>query len=177
MLHKSDPRALDRRHRSGQSAGRFLLLIAGLVVLHGSGVHAQGAGADAGRGVYQKANCVGCHKWHGGGGGGYGGAALSLRETGLDRDQIIEVVRCGRPATGMPYHNRDAYKATPCYGMSREELDGDMPPRARSFLREAEVEAVADYVEAAIKGKGPPTHEDCVAYWGADARECQSMKP
>ena len=57
---------------------------------------------ELGKRVYKKANCVGCHKWHGGGGGGYGGAALSLRATELDRAQLIEVVRCGRPAPGCP---------------------------------------------------------------------------
>src|SRR5258708_759341 len=51
---------------------------------------------DDGQRIYEKANCVGCHKWHGGGGGGYGGAALSLRETQLERDQLIEVIHCGR---------------------------------------------------------------------------------
>ena len=58
--------------------------------------------SDPGRRVYEKANCVGCHKWHGGGGGGYGGAALSLRETTLERGDLIEVIRCGRPATRIP---------------------------------------------------------------------------
>ena len=67
--------------------------------------------ADPGRRVYEKANCVGCHKWHGGGGGGYGGAALSLREKALDKELLLEVIRCGRPATRMPYHARDAYKS------------------------------------------------------------------
>ncbi|HEX5794987.1 MAG TPA: c-type cytochrome, partial [Geminicoccaceae bacterium] len=31
------------------------------------------ADLELGREVYEKANCVGCHEWHGGGGGGYGG--------------------------------------------------------------------------------------------------------
>jgi len=62
-----------------------------------------------GQRIYEKANCVGCHKWHGGGGGSYGGSALSLRDTQLNRDQVIEVVHCGRPGTGMPRHDRDAY--------------------------------------------------------------------
>ena len=43
--------------------------------------------------VFQQANCIGCHKWHGGGGGGYGGDALSLRATQLDRDQISRIVK------------------------------------------------------------------------------------
>src|ERR671922_137079 len=71
---------------------------------------------ELGKQVYQEANCVGCHKWHGDGGGGYGGAALSLRRTTLDRDLLLEVVRCGRPATRMPYHDRNAYEGVDCYG-------------------------------------------------------------
>jgi len=39
----------------------------------------------AGRAVFKRGNCFGCHKWHGNGGGGYGGDALSLRKTQLTR--------------------------------------------------------------------------------------------
>lgn len=135
-----------------------------------------GADNERGRQVYDSANCVGCHKWHGGGGGGYGGAALSLRETPLDRDGLIEVVRCGRPATRMPYHDRDAWANAPCYGMDESDIGDDMPPRAAGFLREAQIEAVADYVLVEIKGKGEPTYDDCVAYWGEGARQCEAMR-
>ena len=54
-----------------------IVLLAGLSMACGP-ARAQGP-SELGRRVYEKANCVGCHKWHGGGGGGYGGAALSLR--------------------------------------------------------------------------------------------------
>ena len=47
---------------------------------------------DYGLSAYKKGNCMGCHKWHGDGGPGYGGAALSLRETGLDREQLITII-------------------------------------------------------------------------------------
>ena len=139
---------------------------------------AAGPAGDPGQRVYEKANCVGCHKWHGGGGGGYGGAALSLRETALDHDQLVEVIRCGRPATAMPYHERTAWRGTSdaCYGITRSDLGPDVPPKAASFLREEEIEAVARYVETAIQGKGEPTHEDCVAFWGESARQCGAMK-
>ena len=44
----------------------------------------EGEGPDAlarGKHVYRQANCVGCHKWHGGGGGSYGGGrALAPRD-------------------------------------------------------------------------------------------------
>ena len=71
-----------------------------------------------GKAVFSRANCIGCHKWHGNGGGGYGGDALSLRKTELTREQIIETVGCGRPGTGMPFFTRGAYDEVKCHGMS-----------------------------------------------------------
>jgi mono/diheme cytochrome c family protein len=133
---------------------------------------------DEGQRLYEKANCVGCHKWHGGGGGGYGGPALSLRDTQLEREQIIEVVRCGRPATGMPYHDRDAYRAHECYGgLTVEALGKDMPNEAANFLRPQDIEKVVDYVLQHIKGKGPPSYQDCVDFFGAGARACDVYRP
>jgi hypothetical protein len=134
--------------------------------------------AAEGKRVFQRANCVGCHKWHGGGGGGYGGDALSLRTTQLDRDQIIETVTCGRPGTGMPYFQRGAYdgEAHPCYGMGRQELDHDIPVEATTFLRPNEVSAVADYVVADIKGKGEPNYAECLAFFGEGSRVCNVYK-
>jgi mono/diheme cytochrome c family protein len=128
-----------------------------------------------GQRIYEKANCVGCHKWHGDGGGGYGGAALSLRQTQLDRDQIIEVVHCGRPGTGMPYHDRDAYKTYQCYGgLTAEDLGKDMPVEAPNFLRPSEIEVVVDWVLANLKGKGPPSYTDCINFFGPGARACEN---
>jgi mono/diheme cytochrome c family protein len=138
-----------------------------------AGAHHQGG---EGKRVYQRANCVGCHKWHGDGGGGYGGSALSLRATQLDREQIIEVVRCGRPGTGMPYHLRGAYDGDGCYGAKRDDLGKDVPVEAAGFLRPPEVEAVADYVLAAIKGHGEPGYADCAAFFGDGARVCNTYR-
>lgn len=137
-----------------------------------------GGAARAGEGkrVYQRANCVGCHKWHGDGGGGYGGAALSLRATQLTREQLIEVVNCGRPTTGMPFHQRGAYDNDSCYGLTKEALGKDAPPAGATLLRPAEAEAVADYVLAAMKGRGEPTYVDCAAFFGEGARVCNTYK-
>ncbi len=134
--------------------------------------------AALGKRVFQQANCVGCHKWHGGGGGGYGGDALSLRATQLDREQIVETVTCGRPGTGMPYFRRGVYEGDehPCYGVGRQELGKDMPVEAGIFLRPAEVAAVTDYVLADIKGKGEPSYADCAAFFGDAARVCNVYK-
>ena len=35
---------------------------------------------DAGKAVFKRANCIGCHKWHGNGGGGYGNGGGVVRE-------------------------------------------------------------------------------------------------
>ena len=140
--------------------------------------HEQGQVAQGQR-VYKAANCVGCHKWHGGGGGGYGGDALSLRATKLDKDQIMQTVACGRPGTGMPYFERGAYDNPehPCFGMSREDLGKNIPLDAPAiFLRPSEIAAVADYVTADIKGKGEPTFADCTAFFGEGSRVCNIYK-
>lgn len=135
------------------------------------------ASSDLGRRAYEKANCVGCHKWHGGGGGGYGGAALSLRETALERQFLVEVIRCGRPATRMPYHDRKAYQDTACYGgLTEADLGADFPPKAETFLRVEEIDAVTDYVITQIQGKGEPTYADCVAFWGEGSKECEGVR-
>lgn len=156
-------------------------LLVGLFVLAASGhVAAQSASPsqdpDAeGKHVFRKANCMGCHKWDGSGGGGYGGAALSLRATELTREQIIHTVECGRPGTGMPYHMRGAYDdpAKPCDGLSRSDLDKQMPPEPPvTYLRLHDIEAVVTYIIDHVKGKGATTLADCVAFWGSDSRVC-----
>lgn len=136
------------------------------------------AAGDAGKAAYKKANCIGCHKWHGDGGGGYGGLALSLRKTALTRAGLEMLIRCGRPGTRMPYHDRKAYRNEDrsCYESTKEELGDSLPPRARAFLRDKEMTALLDYVIENIQGKGPPDHADCVAFWGENARRCNSLK-
>ena len=146
------------------------------------GARAEESEAQLGRAIYAKVNCVGCHKWHGAGGGGYGGAALSLRKTQLDREQIVKTVTCGRPGTGMPYFLHDVYdddaKDHPCYGYSRKDLTGDNHvAEAGTFLRPNEIEAVADYVLHNIIGHGDPNLAECVAFFGDASRVCEIYKP
>jgi mono/diheme cytochrome c family protein len=127
---------------------------------------------DVGKAVFKRANCMGCHKWHGNGGGGYGGDALSLRKTELAREQIIETVRCGRPGTGMPFFERGAYDATRCYGMNRQDAGSLMPPEAGVFLRTNDIEEVVSYVISHLKGKGEPDLADCVSFFSENSRAC-----
>ncbi len=125
-----------------------------------------------GKRVYEHANCVGCHKWSGVGGGGYGGAALSLRKTELSRPDIIMTVTCGRPGTGMPHFTVDPYEDGKCYGLKPADVKDIMPPAANVVLHGSDIEAVADYVIARIKGKGDPNLADCQAFFGTQSRVC-----
>jgi mono/diheme cytochrome c family protein len=134
---------------------------------------------EAGQAIFKRANCVGCHKWHGDGGGGYGGAALSLRKTELDKQQIMETVRCGRPGTGMPYFSRDSYPsdgAPQCYNLTSEDLESMHVAQANVFLWPEEIAAVAEYVISSIKGKGEPNLADCIAFFGDDSKACDVYK-
>lgn len=132
--------------------------------------------ADAGKAVFKRANCFGCHKWHGNGGGGYGGDALSLRKTELTKDQIVETVECGRPGTGMPFFMRGAYDTTKCYDMDRQQVGAQSPPEANVFLRHEDVEAVANYVLTHIKGKGEPNYAECTDFFGNTSHVCDIYK-
>ena len=65
---------------------------------------------EAGLEVWKGAACASCHGVFGqGGGGGEQPEGPSLRRTQLDKDNLKETVRCGRPGTPMPYFLRGAY--------------------------------------------------------------------
>ena len=131
---------------------------------------------EFGKEIYKiKANCQFCHKWDASGDTGYGGIALSLRKTALTREQFVEVIKCGRPMTGMPYHDQFAYTDKRCFGMTREDLGKDMPLLGES-LSAREIDAVVKYLYAKAIGRGEATYEDCVDFWGKDTRQCEPMK-
>jgi mono/diheme cytochrome c family protein len=124
-----------------------------------------------------KATCQFCHKWDASGDQGYGGNALSLRATRLTPAQVAETIKCGRPGTGMPFHDQFAYTDKRCYGLTSTDLGNDMPPEPNAFLNADEIDAVVQYLFATDVGRGPSTYDDCVAFWGSETRQCDSMKP
>lgn len=123
-----------------------------------------------------KAGCPQCHGWAGDGfpsGFHSEGNAPSLRETQLTRDQIREVIQCGRPGTPMPHFDRFAYTDKRCYGMTAEDLKDLEPIRAPTTLQTYEIDAVADYLATKIKGAGGVTRAQCVEFFGEAAAECE----
>lgn len=132
------------------------------------------ANVDYGLATAKRANCMGCHKWHGDGGPGYGGAAISLRNTQLNREQLVEIIQCGRPGTNMPYFDRKAYKGKRCYGLTFDDFMGDdnnRPLQAPKYLNDRQTNAIVDFITAELQGK-PVTKAYCEKYFGGSTKEC-----
>jgi len=137
------------------------------------------ANVEYGLATAKRANCMGCHKWHGDGGPGYGGAAISLRTTQLDREQLIKLIKCGRPGTNMPYFDRKAYKNDDCYGLTFADFADDennRPLKAKKYLNDRQINAVVDFVAAELQGKAV-TKAYCEKYFGGPTRECELVQP
>lgn len=105
---------------------------------------------------HDKADCQFCHGPDGDGRGDprSPGRAANLRETILTRDQLIEVITCGRPGTEMPHFDKYAYEDTDCYGLKGKDLGADAVRDPHSTpLTRREIEAVTDYIIKTFVGK------------------------
>jgi mono/diheme cytochrome c family protein len=128
----------------------------------------------------EKAQCVQCHGWAGDGASSSlhsPGNAPSLRLTQLNRDQIRETIQCGRPGTPMPHFDRFAYTDKRCFGVTADELGTHVPDRGAVTLQSYEIDAVADYIVAKIKGGGPVTRSECLEFFKAGAGSNCDMYP
>jgi mono/diheme cytochrome c family protein len=140
------------------------------------------AAGDIGLGkrLYQdKATCGFCHGWSGDGAGDpqSPGKAANLRETKLDHDQLVDIIRFGVPGgTAMPHFDKFAWtKGEECFGMTEAEVGDKKPPNPTAGLQKREIEAIVAYLEAKIVGKGPPTVADCEEYFGPGSQRCKDM--
>jgi mono/diheme cytochrome c family protein len=129
-----------------------------------------------GKRLYQdKAQCSFCHGWAADGAGEpqSSGGAANLRQSLLNREQLIEVIACGRPGTPMPHYDDLAYTDKRCYGVTEAELGGLVPALPPgSPLQKREIEAIADYLLAKAVGRGAVTREECEEMFGERARSC-----
>jgi len=123
--------------------------------------------------------CVMCHAWDGHVARVEGEPiAADLTETLLNHEQLIEVVSCGRPATGMPNHLRGSYTDQhPCYGLTFDQMTDDMyPRRPLGQTDEQGILDVVNYIEAVYVGK-EMTFENCVLYYEREAPQCERFRP
>jgi mono/diheme cytochrome c family protein len=163
------------RMASLRRAGAFLALSA--TVAGSTQLAAQPADNSAyGRRLFHdKAQCSFCHGWAADGAGEpqSNGGAANLRQSFLNRDQLVEVILCGRPGTPMPHYDDLAYTVKRCYGMTDTELGAQVPALPLSTtLQKREAEAIADYLLAKVIGRGPVTREECEEMFGPGARSC-----
>ena len=133
-----------------------------------------------GKRLYQaKATCGHCHGWAGNGAGDplSPGKAANLRETKLDHNQLVEIIRCGVPGgTAMPHFDKFAWtEGEDCFGMTGAEVGDKKPPAPTAELSKREIEAIVAYLEAKVVGKGPPTVADCEEFFGAGSPLCKQM--
>ena len=127
----------------------------------------------------QKGNCQACHGWAADGRktDNQMPDGPSLRETHLDRGNLILTVKCGRPGRGMPAFDRFAYGDARCYGMKLADLKrlglGLTDPPAT--LQPREIELLADFLFAKVIGKGAMNRARCAEYWGSEVELCRGL--
>ncbi len=151
-----------------------------LALVSGSVAWAQAADpsdiAEGGRLFRQKANCQACHGWAGDGRkmDAQMPDGANLRETTLDRQNLIMIIKCGRPGTGMPAFDRFAYSDGRCYGLKQADLraSGQRMPDPPATLQVREVEAIADFLTAKVVKQGLMDHAKCIEFWGSEVEAC-----
>ena len=138
---------------------------------------------ERGKKVFQTVgNCSYCHGWAGDGEHGKHprspGVAANLRESTLDTESMLSIVRCGIPGTAMPYHVAAAYKDPEiCFGMMLADFgtDGGAPARGKTF-REKDVVNVVAYIQAKMQGQ-PLDLAWCEDALKPGDSQCNFLKP
>jgi mono/diheme cytochrome c family protein len=151
------------------------ILLGVMIVVGSATAGAQEDFSYARRLYLDKAQCSYCHGWAGDGAGEgqSNGGAANLRQTRLNRAQLVTVILCGRPGTAMPHFDASAYSDKRCYGMTETQLGSRTPALPPgSTLQAREAEAIADYLLAKFVGRGAATRTECEESFGKGARSC-----
>src|SRR5215475_15160396 len=88
----------------------------------------------------------------------------NLRTTRLDNTALTEVIRCGRPNTGMPRFDEGAYTQRGCNGQGPGPVPSGLYPTPR-MMGADEIDAVIVYLRARVIGRRGTTPEDCAYYY------------
>jgi hypothetical protein len=131
----------------------------------------------AGMRIYrQKGDCQACHGWAADGRkmDNQMPDGANLRTTRLDRAQLVQVIKCGRPGRSMPAFDRLAYSDGRCNGLTQADLkrSGLSLPDPAATLQPREIEMLVDFLIAKVVGQGPMDRARCIEYWGSDVEVC-----
>ena len=99
----------------------------------------------------------------------------NLRTTKLDPATLKMTIRCGRPGTGMPSFDEEAYATRECYGRPQGRRPDNLQPTPRT-LTLGEIDAVITYLQARIIGRGKITREECLSYYEEQPDACEDYK-
>jgi mono/diheme cytochrome c family protein len=134
---------------------------------------------EGGRLFRQKANCQACHGWAGDGRkmDNQMPDGANLRESTLDRQNLVLTIKCGRPGTGMPPFDRFAYSDGRCYGLKQADLraSGSHMPDPPATLQPREVDTIVDFLLAKIVKQGPMDRAKCIEFWGSEVEACSEF--
>ena len=131
-----------------------------------------------GKSVFQKKiQCPLCHGWagHGVNEDPRSPKGANLRETVMDAEALYVAVQCGLPGTSMPAFDRFAYRDDRCYGMTADQIGDMKPPPGEVNLISRELNALVDYLMAKVVGRGEPTEEECVEFFGPNNNRCKDF--
>jgi hypothetical protein len=127
----------------------------------------------------QKGDCQACHGWAGDGRkmDNQMPDGANLRALTIDRETLTTTIKCGRPGTGMPAFDRQAYSDGRCFGLKAADLRarGLTLPDPPSTLQPNEVSLLADFLLAKVVGKGDMTRTQCAEYWGKPVDACNEL--
>jgi mono/diheme cytochrome c family protein len=147
------------------------------LLLHGTAALAQeDAKARAGQEIWRSSGCVDCH-------GPFADGerddddypmGANLRSTRLDAAGIRLTIMCGRPGTGMPSFDAEAYRVRACYGRPLGEVPDNLQPTPRTLSLD-EIDALVAYLQARVVGHGKVTRAECLLYYESKA-DCDDFK-
>jgi mono/diheme cytochrome c family protein len=174
-----NPQEHARNARERQSATIFSAAVL-LTLLSVPAAWAQAADpsdiAEGGSLFRQKGNCQSCHGWAGDGRkmDSQMPDGANLRESTLDRQNLMMTIKCGRPGTGMPPFDKFAYSDGRCYGLKQADLraSGSRMPDPPATLQQREIDTIVDFLFAKVVKQGAMDHAKCIEYWGSEVEAC-----
>ena len=135
--------------------------------------------AAGGRIYRQKGDCHACHGWAGDGRkmDSQMPDGANLRESTLDREQLIFVIKCGLPGRGMPAFDRRAYTDDRCLGRTHDDLErmGLELFDPAATLQNREVDRLADFLYEKVIGQGSMDRAKCIDFWGEEVNACDEF--
>lgn len=150
-------------HRFTSSAALLLAFLAAPTV----GLAQEAARAKAGLEIWKSSGCADCH-------GAFADGdkqrdesptGANLRTTKLDDAALTEVIRCGRPNTGMPRFDERSYTQRGCNGNATGPVPDGLYPTPRMLSAE-EIGALVVYLRTRVVGRRKVTPEECAEYYG-----------